>query len=439
MCSITSLAPILQQHLTDTAEAAARASGCVQRVRRFTGATLIQTLVFGWLEDPDASLSALCQLAAVRGVTISPQGLAQRFGRPLAEALEAVLAALVDEVVVGPPVAIPLLARFDHVWVLDTTVVRLPAALAARWPGCGGHPGHGAAALKVALALDLVSGQLHGPLLHAGRTADRATPLLAAPPSPGSLSVRDLGFFSLAQLARETAAGGHWLTRLMAGTQLRTADGQLTSQLAVLASQPGAVVELPVTLGRTAQLPARLLATRVPAEVAAARRHRLQRAAQTTRQPLRAARAALADWTLLVTDQACTLSHAEAQALARARWQIEQLIDRWKTLGGLARSRSQDPWRILCELYAKLIGLVISHWLALHGDWSAPDHSLDKAHHVVRRSSRMLAAVIDRPRRLRETLRTIGQCLAQAGRLNRRRAHPNTCQRLLDPVGTALT
>lgn len=41
VASITALAPILQHHLTVTAEEAAQATGCVQRVRQFSGATLV--------------------------------------------------------------------------------------------------------------------------------------------------------------------------------------------------------------------------------------------------------------------------------------------------------------------------------------------------------------------------------------------------------------
>ena len=46
---------------------------------------------------------------------------------------------------------------------------------------------------------------------------------------------------------------------------------------------------------------------------------------------------------------------------------------------------------------------------------------------------------LDRRSRLRETLQVLGETLRHAGRLNPRRAHPNTYQRLLDPDGTALT
>lgn len=440
MRSIATLAPILQHHLTVTAEMAARERKCVERTRRFSGATLIQTLVLGFLETPDASLSAVCHMAATRGVAISPQGLAQRFTPELTATLGDVLAAIVQEVVRGPQVAIPLLRRFGHVWLLDTTTIALPAALASLWPGCGGHAGQGQAALKVALDFDLVTGQLVGPTLQAGRDADRASPLAAAAHQAADLSLRDLGFFGLDQLAQIAARDERWLSRLMAGTLLFTADGRRWTQPELLAAQPDAVVDLPVELGVAARLPARLLAVRVPRAVARARRKRLRREARTKGQLVSAERLTLAAWTVLVTNLSPDdLTVDEALALAQARWQIEQLIDLWKTHGGLDRSRSAQPWRVLAERYAKLIALVIQHWLLLHGDWAAPNHSLVKAARVVRASVRLLAAALDRPRRLREALRAIAQHLAHAGRLNTRKRHPNTCQRLLDPAGTRLT
>lgn len=440
MPSIAALAPILQHHLTVTAEDAARRSGCVQRVRQFSGATLVQTCVLGFLEAPDASLSELCQLAAVRGVTITPQGLAQRFTPALATTLQAVLEALIQEVVVGPAVAIPLLQRFGQVWLLDTTVITLPDALAPLWAGCGGQEQRGLAALKVALELDLVTGQLAGPELQAGRAADRSTPLAERAHPAGSLTIRDLGFFRLKSFKDADNRAECWVSRLMAGTRVATADGRWWSQSELLARQPAPVVDLPLLLGVQAQIPARLLALRVLPAVAEQRRERLHREATKKGQPVSAERLALADWTILVTNlSAQELTSDEALALLRARWQIEQLFDLWKTHGGLDRSRSQQPWRVLSELYAKLIALVIQHWLLVHGDWQAPDRSLVKAARVVRKSARWLAAVFDRRRALRDTLRTIGHLLKQAGRLNPRQRHPNTYQHLLNPGKMALT
>jgi hypothetical protein len=446
------LSTTLCELLTSTARRLARVHGGVKRRSRFAGDTLVQTLVLGWLSNPRASLRQLCQMAAVRGVVITPQGLEQRFTAELARSLQAVLVAAAQTLVAArEPVAIPLLQRFTGVYLTDTTTISLPSALAEVWPGCGGNPGQGEAALKLPVSYEIARGSLSGLSLEDGRRHDRTTPVAHATYPANSLVVRDLGFFRLADLAAYSAAGVGFLTRLQAGTVVWTQDGQRHETGALLdaqrvrqqAAQPTSgprtpvEVDLPVALGASERVPARLLAERVPRAVRRQRQARLRREARKKRQRLRPERLALAGWTVLVTNQpVARLSLSEALALLRARWQIELLFKLWKQDGQLATWRSAKPWRILCEVYAKLIGLLIQHWLTLTAGWDAPGHSLVAAAQVVREHATMLAHSIDRPRRLRETLAAIQHCLPSAGRLNPRRKQPNTYQRLTDPDGT---
>ena len=67
----------------------------------------------------------------------------------------------------------------------------------------------------------------------------------------------------------------------------------------------------------------------------------------------------------------------EALVLARARWQIELLFKLWKQHGQIDEWRTTNPFRVLCELYAKLIAMVIQHWILLVSCWNYPDKSLD--------------------------------------------------------------
>ena len=65
MPSITTLATPLQTLLTTTAEALARQTGGVQRRRKFSGATLLQTLVLGLMTVLVFSLGFASVLVAV--------------------------------------------------------------------------------------------------------------------------------------------------------------------------------------------------------------------------------------------------------------------------------------------------------------------------------------------------------------------------------------
>ena len=55
MTTVPQLAQTLQTVFTTTADAAARATGFVQRRSKLTGAAFVQALVFGWLANPHAS------------------------------------------------------------------------------------------------------------------------------------------------------------------------------------------------------------------------------------------------------------------------------------------------------------------------------------------------------------------------------------------------
>jgi hypothetical protein len=435
MTTIPKVAAALQAVLTTTAEQAARRSGAVQRTTKFTGATLVQTLVFGWLADPAATLEQLCTMARRLGVAVTPQALDQRFTPALAAGLQAVLVSAFAQVVTADPVAVPLLARFAGVYLFDSTTISLPDALAAVWRGCGGRvPQGGAAALKLQVGLDLVSGRLLA-TLHDGRSQDQAAPHLRLALPAGTLRIQDLGYFNLEWLAAWEAAGVFFLSRCKVGTTVRTADGQCRPVGRFLATQHQPVVDVWVRLGARARLRCRLIAVRVPPAVAAERRRKLHADAQREGQTVSTARLELADWTVLVTNvPPDRLSVREALVLARARWQIELLFKRWKAGGQVDTWRSAQPWRILCEVYAKLLGQVVQHWLLLTGCWDRPDRSLTKAAAVVRAAAAALAQAVAQAARLRDQVRQVVRLLQSVSGVGRRRQRPALHLLLADPA-----
>jgi hypothetical protein len=189
-----------------------------------------------------------------------------------------------------------------------------------------------------------------------------------------------------------------------------------------------------VQLGARHRLAARLLAVPVPPAVAAARRRKLRAAAREAGRTVSKARLALAGWTLLVTNApAALLSIAEALVLYRARWQIELLFKLWKQHGHLDEWRSAKPWRILCEVYAKLTALVVQHWCLLVGCWAVPNRSWVQAAQTIRAHAVLWVGALAGLLPLEEALAYLARCLQAGGRLNPRRTHPNTYQLLLAP------
>jgi len=432
MTTIPQVARAMRDILTTTAEEAARTTRFVQRTSPLGGATFSQTLAFGFLANPQASLEELAQTAAALGVSVSPQALDQRFTAAAAACLERVLKAAITQVIAAEPVAIPLLARFSAVYLQDSSTIVLPEVLATVWQGCGGStPSRTNAALKLQVRLELRTGALAGLALQDGRTSDRTEAQPTLP--PGALRIADLGYWSVDALHALDQQGSFWLSRLQTQTALYDSTGHRLDLLALLAAQPTEAVDLPLLLGETHRLPARLLAVPVPPEVAATRRRKLREAARKKGRQVSARGLALAAWTVLVTNlPGVRLTLREALVLGRVRWQIELLFKLWKSHGQVDESRSTKPWRILCEVYAKLLAMLLQHWLLLVSCWASPNRSLTKAAQTIQKHALHLASAFDAVTRLCTAITTVQRCVAAGCRMNRRKKRPNTYQLLLN-------
>ena len=175
----------------------------------------------------------------------------------------------------------------------------------------------------------------------------------------------------------------------------------------------------------------RLLILRVPQEVAERRRADLEADAKRRGQPVRERAWKLAAWTILLTDvSASLLSLQEALILLRERWQMEMLYKLWKQDGRLDEWRTANSWRVLCELYAKLIGLLLQHWLILLFAWQNEQRSLVKLAQVVRDAASSLLEALAGHRSLLSALQGVQRRMHSGCQMNKRRKHPNSAQLL---------
>jgi hypothetical protein len=419
--------------------AASEADAALHYTRRpdsakLTGPVLTQTLVLGWLAHPDATGEQLVQSAARAGVVVTSQAIDQRFTLQTAALLQAVLRASMQHRIASDPVALPILQRFAGVRVIDSTTIVLPDALAAYGRGCGGSTVEGtSAALKCGLQLDLLTGAWCGLDVTDGRASDQRLSVQHASLPAGSLRLADLGFYELELLARHDQQGVYWLSKLPPSTLVST-DTVNEQQLLPFLQSLGACEQWDglVWVGKGRRLRARLLLQRVPQEVADQRRRRLRKEARRHGRVATEATLALAAWTLLITNTPSELlSLKEALVVARVRWQIELVFKLWKSQGQVDAWRSSKPARILCEVYGKLLALVLQHWLLVRCCWGYPDRSLVKAAQVVREHALLLAYACGDLRAMQEVVATIERVLQRAARMNPRRKRPNTYQLLL--------
>jgi Transposase DDE domain len=266
-----------------------------------------------------------------------------------------------------------------------------------------------------------------------------------------------MGYFTLKEMRQRGKLEQYWVTQAKATLTVIDHAGQCWDLLSFLRAQTGDEVDVEVFVGKRERLAVRLIAVRVSPEEARRRREgangrithppkgcqapvpgkrkpKEQRQGKRKGKKVSAARLRLADWTIMLTNVPQNLlSVLEALVLLHCRWQIELLWKLWKQHGKLDTWRSYKPERILTELYAKLLGLIITHWELLLGCWQAPNRSLLKAKQVVQWMTPCLALALTGLVPVQTIVERTAQMMQTGCTINSRRKRPNTHQLLADP------
>jgi hypothetical protein len=433
----------MQTVLLDGAEAAARDSGFRERESKLGGAVFAQALVFGCLDNPLPTLDDFAQAAAGAGCSATPQAFQGRFTPEAADFLRRVLACAVAKVIAAPePSTLGLLARFSAVSIQDSSKVVLPDCLAELWRGNGGSTDDGtASAVKLQVRLDLRQGQLTGPFLEHGRASDQRCVLQTDELPRGSVRITDQGYFDLDEFVRLDGIGVYFLSRLLTVTAVFDEAGRRLDLLSWLRRRQSDVTDVAVRLGVERRLKARLIAIKVPRKVYRQRRKRLLADSKKRGKAVSEERLQLCRWTLLVTTIPQALaSTAEVVVLARLRWQIELLFKVWKSDVGLGRSNSQKAYRVLCEVYAKLIAALVQHWLVLVGGWpQAKGRSYRKAAKAARKVAVSLCAALRDRAMLEWQIHVTVLCQSAGTKSHKSRKDPRAYQLAEEPTIFGLT
>ena len=438
LVKLSEVAPQLQTLFTADAERAARDSDLVRRRRKLSGPAFAQALVFAWLDNPAATVDELVTSLARAGVLLKSQSLEGRFTPQAAEFFRLLLCKALDKVVArARPRALGLLRLFRGVFLLDSTLISLPAVLADVLPGCGGRNGAEScrASLKVTVRYEVAAGRLEGVNLNPGKTADASTELQEAPLPAGSLRLADLGFFDLEVLQEYDRQKVYFISRPAPNLVVYDGRGRKWKLARYLARKRGERIDEWLWLGSGKALRCRLLAVRCPPEVARQRRDKARKEALDHGRQASEERLELCGWTVFISNvPRWLLSLQEAWVLYRIRWQVELLFKLWKSDGRLDESRSGKPYRVLSEVYAKLLAMVVQHWLLLCcGGAAFSKRSQRKAARAVRKQIAHVAAVLLVTAQLLRALEVMARMVAAAGEVSSRQGRPSTHQTLVDP------
>jgi hypothetical protein len=446
MAILAKVGAALQRSFGELTEAAARESGVIKRTRKFSALSLARTFVLGFLRDPRSSDEKLAQFAVQCGVDVSPQAIEQRHTRQMVDFLQN-LFRKATKVIVGSSQALaPILERFHSVTLLDSSTISLPDQAQKQYRGCGARGGGGKAAMKLQTEWDLRTGAITHVEIEEGRSCDNASSRQDARRAPGSLRIADLGYFDLAVYADMNAAKGYFLSRLQFGTRVLVETALAASAAVAQAvceeakevvaaidllpwlaeqwrSQSNPFVDREIVLGNRQRLRCRLIAWRLPQELADRRRAKLRQEvlSKRGRQPS-AERLAWCDWSILVTNVGEDfLTPKEAVVLYRMRWQVELLFKRWKSQGLVAELSGSTAERQLVRVWARLLAVLVQHWLVVGSIWGNAGKSLSKACEAVRHFAGRLAAVLSSSTNsLTDLLEEIATLLAKTCRRDKR-------------------
>jgi hypothetical protein len=371
MSILQRLVNALQTTFSTAPELANEQFKVILRQRKFTAQSLAQSFILALLKKPRAGSSDIAAMAATLGVNVTPEAVDQRYSPVLQKFFRSLFERMTGIFVESDEKLAPLLERFSQVKLIDSTVLSLPASLAEEFPGCGGTGGANSAAMKLQTEMDLRTGGICCIEVEEGKSPDQATNRLKIPPQENSLSIADLGYFSVQRLALIQQSKAFFVSRLLSGMNIFV-DGKSLNVIDYLKSQDKPVVDNVVRLGAQHQLECRLIAWRVPEEMAARRRHKLRKhVGKKGRTPSQAALDAC-DWNILVTNLPIDqLSVNEAIVLYRSRWQIELLFKRWKTYCGIDLIDGQNDMITMTRMWPRLCGAIIQQWLVVYCGWTS--------------------------------------------------------------------
>jgi hypothetical protein len=339
----------------------ARTSGFVlRRPKKLSLEAFLQSLLLSLCYPAYSFQSWAAQLSALQSGLFSKQALHRRCNRRLLEFLQLSLASLLGNFV-RRSCPSHLFEPFGRVLLQDSTSLALHPRLANCFPACGNQHQAKLASVKIQALFELRSQSwLYFQLGALTDNDQKASGLILSHLQPGDLVIRDLGYAVLKVWRQIAQAGAYFLSRCRSDFTFFDPKTQQPLELLALV-QNHSQLSVQVLVGAEERLPLRLVALRLPPQLAAQRRRRARanakrdRSLRLTKRYLK-----LLDWTILLTN--VSAHQLSAQQLLEAyccRWHIEVLFKSWKSHFQLGNLPTRNPLWVQIQLLAKLLAIAL--------------------------------------------------------------------------------
>lgn len=353
----------------------------------------VKVLVLGFLQNGEASLNELADMASEQGIEITGSAIDGRLGQSAIDLLEGVLINAIQQIPAKIGIPMAVLSKFSAVNITDSTQLKLPDHLYDLFMGIGGK-----AKMKLQVTLDYLTGHMVDLAIETGISPDQNSNLPLDNAIPDSLNIFDLGYFKQERL-RDIAEKAYFVSRFQSQTAIYDPHTRERIDLVkCLKSRRTKQVDMNVLLGRTVKLPVRLVACRLPKAAADARRRKAKKKAKQQGKTCTQAYLYLLGWDILITNISSELLNLEQiMALYPIRTQIEWVFRVWKSQLRLDYIGQWRRERVLCEIYAHLIGTFLCHIFASGWSWRfGQEHSFAKCVQIIQKRIRDFTVCIRR-------------------------------------------
>ena len=258
----------------------------------------------------------------------------------------------------------PLLENFNEIKLIDSSSWNISPGLREYFPGSGGAGSP--AGSKVQLFYEYKTGTIHSSEITKGTLPDQKySELIAQKINKNDLVIFDLGYWTCNTFMEIEKKEAYFISRLNTNVNLwlKEDNGDFVKfELEnFLKKQKLNSLEFYAYLNKEQKN--RIVAFRIPEEVANMRRAKLIKNSKKKGRTPSKKSLNMCDWSIFITN--CEENKVPGEMIRsfyRIRWTIELIFKNWKSIVKIHKCNVRtNKNRFLCELYAKLIFAVIIH------------------------------------------------------------------------------
>lgn len=395
--------------------------------------TFVKVVTLGSLAKATISLEEMCLLCKEEGIRISKQGLDQRFNNRATDLMAGLFKEAFERFKAEKNIVIDLLKPFTSVEILDSSTIALPSHMKEKYSGCGGSGPE--ASLKLQTLLNYIDGQIDITITD-GRANDQSFKRHLKNIKKGALYLQDLGYFVAESFAELHKNNAYFISRHFPQTALFNTRGDRIDLSEKLRST-NLFFTLDVFIGKKAKVPVRMIVQRLPQKEVEKRIRNIRENARRQGKTPTQETLNFAKWSICITNiPKKILKNRQVYLLYSLRWQIELFFKLCKQEAGIDKIKSKKSDRILCEIYARLICVMMLVYLCFPVRWQGQrELSLPKAFEYLRKNIAVFFKAFNSLHRLKLFINKLFSDLIDFAMKDIKRKKPATHQKLMGITG----